>query len=162
MLSILILAGFTVTCLAISFVFDKKKTLTAIKKGGLMLLNLLFPFITILILVSAVLYFTPNELIVKWLGQDAGAVGMLIAGVVGSISLIPGFIAYPLGGILVKSGVGYPVIAIFITTLMMVGVITLPIEKKFFGMKVALTRNIFSFIGSIIVGLAIGALWGVL
>jgi uncharacterized membrane protein YraQ (UPF0718 family) len=45
---------------------------------------------------------------------------------------------------------------------MMVGIITLPLESKYFGWKVAVTRNIFSFIGAIIIGIAVGLLWGIL
>ncbi|HOV13124.1 MAG TPA: hypothetical protein PK771_02475, partial [Spirochaetota bacterium] len=115
--------------------------------------------LSILALISVVLYLTPNELLIKWLGKESGEKGMFIAALLGSISLIPGFIAYPLGGILVKNGVGYPVIAIFITTLMMVGILTFPIEKKFFGFKVAFLRNLFCFIGAIIIGLLIGLIW---
>ena len=80
----------------------------------------------------------------------------------GSISLIPGFIAYPLSGVLIKNGVSYPVIAVFITTLMMVGVLTLPLERKYFGWKVAIMRNLLSLIGALAIGITIGFLWSVI
>ncbi|MDD3052674.1 MAG: permease [Candidatus Cloacimonetes bacterium] len=160
--SVTILAIFTGVSLLLSAIFDKKKTGMALKKGIAMFINLLLPFATILIFVSTFLYLIPDKLIIQWLGKDAGISGMVIAAVVGSISLIPGFIAYPLGGILIKNGAGYPVIAIFITTLMMVGIITLPIEFKYFGKKIALLRNLLSFIGAIIVGLLMGLLWGLI
>jgi len=38
----------------------------------------------------------------------------------------------------------------------MVGVLTLPIEFKYFGKKAAIMRNVLSFFGAIIVGLLIG------
>ena len=66
------------------------------------------------------------------------------------------FFAYPLAGILVKSGVSYSVIAVFITTLMMVGILTLPLEAKYFGLKTAIIRNALYFVGAIIIGLIIG------
>ncbi|HOV07644.1 MAG TPA: hypothetical protein PK482_00855, partial [Spirochaetota bacterium] len=81
---------------------------------------------------------------------------------IGSVALIPGFISYPLAAVLLKNGVSYPVISIFITTLMMVGIVTLPIEKKFFGWRVALTRNILSFIGALIIGACMALIWGLL
>jgi uncharacterized membrane protein YraQ (UPF0718 family) len=162
MLSIVILLILTIVSLIISFILDKKKTFDAVKRGLKMFMNLLPPFITILILVSILLYFTPTELLIKWLGKESGAGGMLLAAAVGSISLIPGFIAFPLGSILIKSGVSYSVIGIFITTLMMVGVVTLPLEKKFFGLKTAVIRNILSFFGAVIIGILIGALWSVI
>jgi hypothetical protein len=42
------------------------------------------------------------------------------------------------------------------TTLMMVGVVTLPLEIKYFGKKAAILRNAFNFIAAIIIGILIG------
>ena len=72
---------------------------------------------------------------------------------VGSVALIPGFIAYPLCGILIKSGVAYSVIAFFITTLMMTGFTTLPVEAKFFGWRTSIIRNLFSLVAALFIGL---------
>lgn len=148
--------------LAVSFYFDRKKTLLGIKKGVKMFLNLMPTILVVLAAVSILLYFLPNELIVKHLGENAGWAGYAIAAVVGSLALIPGFIAYPLSGALVQSGVGYPVIAVFITTLMMVGILTLPIEIKFFGLKTSLLRNLFFLIGALIIGLFTGLIYHIL
>ncbi|MCX6721680.1 MAG: hypothetical protein NTY04_00590, partial [Candidatus Staskawiczbacteria bacterium] len=91
-----------------------------------------------------------------YLGEDAGFTGYVFAALAGSIALIPGFIAYPLAGILLKAGVSYPVIAVFITTLMMVGILTLPIEIKYFGVRISLIRNTLYFFGALIIGSLIG------
>jgi uncharacterized membrane protein YraQ (UPF0718 family) len=80
----------------------------------------------------------------------------MIAAILGSISLIPGFIAFPLAAILLKNGAAYNIVAVFITTLMMVGILTLPIEIKYFGVRVSILRNALSFIGALIIGLIIG------
>ena len=85
--------------------------------------------------------------------------GYVFGALIGSITLMPGFIAYPLCGFLIRNGVSYPIIAVFVTTLMMVGIVTIPIEKRYFGLKVTLLRNILSFIGAIIIGLLVGILW---
>ncbi len=135
---------------------DCQKTWLGIKKGLKMFLSLLPALLNILALVSIVLYLLPKETLIKWLGHDSGWLGMAVAAMLGSISLIPGFIAFPLGGILLKNGVSYQVLAVFITTLMMVGILTLPLEAKYFGMRVALLRNALSFIGAVLIGLLIG------
>ena len=88
----------------------------------------------------------------EYLGKEAGLGAYISAAAIGSVSLLPGFIAYPLAGILVQSGVSYSVIAVFITTLMMVGILTIPIEARYFGLKTTIIRNTLSFIGAIIVG----------
>lgn len=139
-----------------SLIADKRKTWTGIKKGLVMFVKILPAIVSVLILVSIILYLIPNESIVKYLGEDAGFTGYVFAAIAGSIALIPGFIAYPLAGILLKTGVSYPVIAVFITTLMMVGILTLPIEIKFFGVRVSLIRNALYFSGALIIGSLIG------
>lgn len=151
-----ILIFISIICLILSLVFDRKKTFEGFKRGLKMFLNLLPALLTVLILVSVFLYLVPDKTIIKLLGAKSGVMGVAIAAVAGSIALIPAFIAFPLAKILLVKGVSYPVVAVFITTLIMVGVLTLPIEFKYFGKKAAIMRNVLSFFGAIIVGLLIG------
>lgn len=81
---------------------------------------------------------------------------MVIAGVIGSITLIPGFVAFPLASSLIDNGAGYGQIAMFISTLMMVGIVTLPLEISYFGKRVAVKRNLFAVLFSIVVAVVIG------
>ena len=150
---LLVVAGITIIA---SLLADRRKTWLGIKTGLKMFFELLPALLNILVLVSIVLYLLPKETLIKWLGHDSGWLGMAVAAMLGSISLIPGFIAFPLGGILLKNGVSYQVLTVFITTLMMVGILTLPLEAKYFGMRVALLRNALSFIGAVLIGLLIG------
>ena len=142
--------------LVVSLIFDKNKTILGLKKGGKMLFNILHPFLNILILISVVLFFIPDTLIVHYLGANSGWFGFGIAAIIGSITLIPGFISYPLAATLLKQGATYAVVAVFMTTLMMVGIVTLPLEIKYFGRKAAILRNVFNFIAAIIIGIFIG------
>jgi uncharacterized membrane protein YraQ (UPF0718 family) len=114
--------------------------------------------LNILIAVSAFLFLVPNETIVRYLGKGTGFGGILVASLIGSVALIPGFISYPLAAILLKQGASYSVVAAFVTTLMMVGVMTLPLEIKFFGKRAAFMRNTLSFVGAIIIALLIGVI----
>ena len=152
----------TLASLFISSVFNKRKTIIGMKMGAKMFMNLLPPFLTVLIAVSFVLALIPEDVLEKLLGSESGIAGFFIAAGIGSVALIPGFISYPLAAVLLKNGVGYPVISVFITTLMMVGVVTLPIENKFFGWKVAVTRNILSFIGALMIGALMALLWSII
>ena len=81
---------------------------------------------------------------------------MLMASLVGSVTLIPGFVAFPLASVLLKNGAGFMQIAVFISTLMMVGIVTIPLEIKYFGKKAAILRNSTAFAFSFIVAIAIG------
>lgn len=147
---------FSGICLAVSLLADVKRTWSGIKKGMMMFLKLLPVLLSTLALVSIVLYLIPDETLIKYMGEDSGAMGWMTAALIGSVALIPGFIAYPLCGILVDSGVALSVIAVFITTLMMTGILTLPIEARFFGWKVSILRNLVSLAGALIIGLLMG------
>lgn len=147
---------------AVSFALDRKKTLAGFKKGWNMFKNVLLPFLSILILVAVVLYLIPPDVISRYLGANSGILGFSIAAVVGSITLIPGFISYPIAAGLIEQGASYAVVATFMTTLMMVGVITLPLEMKYLGQRAALIRNALNFIAAIIIGLVVGLVIGLI
>lgn len=140
----------------LSLLLDWKKTLMGLKKGWKMFQNIAIPFVNILILVSLALYVVPPSLIVKYLGPGSGWGGQMIAALVGSITLIPGFIAYPIASVLVNEGASYAIVATFMTALMMVGVVTLPLEIRYFGRKVAILRNVLNFITAIAIGAFVG------
>jgi uncharacterized membrane protein YraQ (UPF0718 family) len=142
--------------LLVSFIINRQKTLMGLKKGWNMFKNILVPFLNILILVSIALYLIPPNIISRYLGPESGPIGMGIAAIVGSITLIPGFISYPIAKGLIAQGASYMVVATFMTTLMMVGVVTLPLEIKYFGKRVAITRNLLNFVAAIIIGIAVG------
>ena len=144
----------------ISFIISRDKTLKAVKTAARKLVNILPAFLIMLILVSIVLFLVPEEVISSYLGSDNKFVGVLFASFFGSITLMPGFIAFPLCGILLKKGVLYMVLAAFTTTLMMVGVVTYPIEKKYFGVKVTILRNAISLFIALIVAVMIGIFFG--
>ena len=144
--------------LVMSFIANRQKTLMGLKKGWMMFKNILVPFLNILILVSIALYLISPSVISRYLGPESGALGLGIAAVVGSITLIPGFISYPIAKGLITQGASYTVVATFMTTLMMVGVVTLPLEIKYFGKTVAVSRNVLNFVAAVIIGLAVGVI----
>ena len=142
----------TILVTIISFLVDKKKTVKGITKGIKQFSKILPTLLSVIILISIILYFLSDEFFIDFLGKEAGFGAYFSAAMIGSISLMPGFISYPLAGILLKSGVSLSVIAVFITTLKMVGIMTIPIEARYFGLKTALIRNILSFFGALVVG----------
>jgi uncharacterized membrane protein YraQ (UPF0718 family) len=145
--------------LGISFFKDKKKTKIALKKAWKSFENILPQFLSILIIIGIMLAILSPEIISKLIGQQSGWIGMIIAAIIGSITLIPGFVAFPLASALLKNGAGFMQIAVFISTLMMVGIVTMPLEIKYFGKKATILRNtlavIFSFIVAIIIGVVL-------
>jgi uncharacterized membrane protein YraQ (UPF0718 family) len=135
---------------------DQKKTMAGFKKGWAMFRNMLLPFLNILIVVSLALYLIPPTVISRYMGPGSGVLGFGIAALVGSITLIPAFISYPIAAGLLRQGASYAVVATFMTTLLMVGVLTLPLEIRYFGRRPAFLRNALNFVAAIIIGLLVG------
>lgn len=146
--------------LLISFIANREKTCRAVKIAFMKLVKILPAFLSMLILVSIVLFVVPDKSISNYLSNDNEYISILVASFLGSITLMPGFIAYPLCGILLKKGVPYMVLSAFTTTLMMVGVLTYPIEKEYFGTKVTVIRNLISLFIAFIVALMTGIFFG--
>ena len=146
--------------LVVSLIVSRQKTLQALKIAARRLINILPAFLIMLILVSIVLFLIPDEVILDYLGTNNKFIGVLIASLFGSVTLMPGFIAFPLAGILLQKGVLYMVLAAFTTTLMMVGVLTYPVEKAYFGAKVTIIRNTISLFIALAVSLMVGLIFG--
>jgi uncharacterized membrane protein YraQ (UPF0718 family) len=146
--------------LIISLIVNRKKTLKAVKIAITKFTKIFPAFLTMLIFVSIILFLFPDEVILNYLGNSNKFISVLLASFIGSITLMPGFIAFPLSGILLTKGVSYMVLSAFTTTLMMVGILTYPIEKEYFGTKVTIIRNIISFFIAFIVAVITGILFG--
>ncbi len=147
----------TAVLLTLSLLKDKTKTRAALHKSWRSFENILPQFLTVLMMIGIMLSVLSPETISLLLGKDSGWYGVASASVIGSVTLIPGFIAFPLASALHKSGAGYTQIAAFVSTLMMVGVITIPMEIKFFGRKNAVLRNSLAFIFAVTAAVIIGA-----
>lgn len=111
-------------------------------------------------LASLVLTAISPERVSVWVSGEHLLASTGIAALIGSVALIPGFISFPLAGILLSKGVPYMVLAAFTVTLMLVGVATFPVERAYFGSAVAIVRNVVCFAIALLVALAIGLAFG--
>ena len=145
--------------LIVSFLINQEKTLQGLKRGWMKFYKTLPSYLMLLILISIVLLLS-EDLIVEYLGQDNIFLGLLFSLGIGSVTMMPGFIAYPLARILLQRGVPYMVIAGFVTSLMLVGVVTYPLEKSYMGRKATIIRNIMSFVVAGLIALVMGIAYG--
>jgi len=142
--------------LAISFFKDKKKTRLALRKAWKAFEHILPEFMVVIILVGVLIAVLNPEMISRIIGADSGWFGVVMATLVGSVTLIPGFIAFPTAALLLEGGAGYMQIAAFISSLMMVGFITMPVEIRYFGKRTTYLRNGLAYAFSYLVALIIG------
>ena len=155
MLTGIVFYALAIALLALSFFRDRAKTAQALRKAWKSLEGILPQFLGIIVLIGILLAVFDPKTIQKLIGSSSGWGGTLLASAIGSITLIPGFIAFPTAAMLLKGGAGYMQIAAFISTLMMVGVITLPAEISTFNSKVALLRNGLAYLFSLFVALIV-------
>ncbi len=148
-----IIAG---AALFISLIRDRGKTKKALLKALKTFEGILPQFLVVLLIVAATLAVLDTATISKFLGQNSGILGIIGASLVGAITLIPGFVAFPAAAALLSAGAGASQIAAFISSLMMVGVVTLPVEMKYFGKKTAILRNSIAFGFSFLVAAFVG------
>ncbi|NCO42383.1 MAG: permease [Armatimonadetes bacterium CG_4_10_14_3_um_filter_66_18] len=152
MIALWILTGIA---LLASLMVSRAKTRAAVAKGLRMLWNITPLLVAVLAVVSLALAGIGSEALRRGL-SGSGPLAFWTAIGIGSVALIPGFIAYPLAGVLRAQGASVAVLAAFITSLMMVGVLTLPVEARFFGWRVSVIRNALAFVGAIVVAALMG------
>ena len=144
------------TLLLVSFLKDKNKTKKSIRIAWNSFIKLLPSAFSIMLFVGITLAVFDQKLITSIIGPESGIFGAMFALIIGSITLIPSFIAFPLGGALLKAGAGYMQVAALVTTVMAVGIVTLPAEIKYFNKSIAIIRNAFSILICIIFTAVIG------
>ncbi len=155
----LILYSLTSAAVLISFLVKKGETFKAFHKAWKMFLKVLPSLLVMMVLSSVFLYFFPPEKFREVLSSDRPA-SLLIAAVLGSITLVPGFIVFPLMGLLREQGISFMIISVFTTTLMMVGVVTFPVERLYLGTRLAVMRNLTGLVIALLVALATGIVFG--
>lgn len=146
----------TILLVIYSVIKSKEKTKKSLKIALIKALSLGPWIIAIIFGIGLLLTFIPPETIKYYLGGEMQISQVILAALVGTVSMIPSLISLPLSGSLIDSGASYTTIAAFYTTLTMVGFITMPLEIKTLGKKVTLWRNIFAFIFAIIISILIG------
>ncbi len=153
-----ILYALAISLLIVSLIKDRKKTKMALKKAWKSFENIMPQMLAVLLLIGFLLALVSPEMISRLIGQESGVLGVAIAALLGSITLIPGFVAFPLAASLLKAGAGLTQIAVFVSTLMMVGIVTLPIEIKYFGKRATYTRNLLALFFSVAVAVILGSI----
>ncbi|MCC4769152.1 permease [Methanosarcina sp. DH2] len=127
------------------FVSERDKIPLSLNKVKKKLFKALFHFFNILILIKIILFFVPNSLAVCYLGANSCWYGFGTSALSGSITQLPVFLLHPITCTLLKPGITYTLIEVFITAVLVVGIIALLFENKYFSQKPAIERNALNF-----------------
>lgn len=156
MVTIIAIYSLLAVGLIASFVKSREKTLKAFKIAGKAFVKTGPSLLTVLGIVGLTLGILTPEIIAKAVGAEAGVMATLIASVLGAITLIPSLVAFPLAGSLLRSGATVMTISAFVTSLVMVGIVTAPMEIKELGKKFTLLRNGLGFLAALLIAVVMG------
>ncbi|MFP5109889.1 hypothetical protein ACSU6B_24560 [Neobacillus sp. C211] len=145
-----ILYVMAIILLSISFIKDRNKTRDALLKSWKSFRNIIPDMLSIMLFVGLSLSILTPSLISSIIGEKSGLIGIVYSALIGSIALVPSFVVFPLGHTLVQNGAGLPQVAVLMSTLMSVGITTLPMEQKIFGRSFAYSRNASAVLMSLI------------
>lgn len=150
--------GITGAAFIASLVKDKQKTFNSIKMARGMMKNMIGEIVGILFLIGLILTFIPPEVIKNVLGESNLFISTVISALVGSITLIPAFVAFPLVGSFCRCRCKYCPCRCILNYFNDGWNSDIPIRKQEFGLKFATTRNVLSFVFALIIALTMGVI----
>ncbi|QGU94012.1 permease [Clostridium bovifaecis] len=152
----LILYGVALILLLLSYIHDKGKTKKALRRAWKSFENVMPQFLGIIFIIGIMLSVLKPEVISHIIGKESGIFGVVLSAIVGSITMMPTFVAFPTADMLLKNGAGYAQVGALVSTLTLVGIITFSLEAKYIGKKATFYRNFLAFMFSFVVAFVIG------
>jgi len=142
----------------LAFTMFRNRTLCvkALRIALKMLISLMPMMLIIILSIGLLFAFLPQPTLQRFLGEQSGPLGIVAAAAAGAVLHIPALLAFPLAASLLEKGASTAVVAAFITTLTMVGFVTLPMEIKELGLRFALWRNGLSLLAACVIALLMG------
>jgi uncharacterized membrane protein YraQ (UPF0718 family) len=151
-LRIVIVLGLSLGGLSIFFPQIISKSLQISGKYGIEML-LVFP--AFLVLMGLADVWIPKELINKYLGQESGLKGILLAIFLGTLPTGPMYIALPIAGELLRKKASLVNVITFLGVWASLKVPQIGVEIQFLGVKFAALRFVFTLASVIIIGFII-------
>ncbi|MFW5905809.1 MAG: permease [archaeon] len=153
-----IVNGLAVIGLLAALYVDRDRGFQSLKRGLFSFVRILPTVLTIVVIIGLLLGFVPPDVLRQFVGDQSGVGGLLLTGSIGSVLHIPSIIAFPLAASFREMGASTSIVAVFVTTLTMIGVVTLPLEVRELGWRFAALRNGLSFLGALFIAVLMGAI----
>lgn len=150
----------TLAITVIIFILDKesgKSVLTIAESSFIQMIMVLPPIMLLLGLMDV---WVPRETMMKFMGNNSGVVGVLLAIALGSVAAGPLYAAFPITGVFIKKGVKFSNIMIFIGAWCTTKIPTLFFELSALGARYTFTRMIVNLPFIIIIAYLIEKILG--
>ena len=125
------------------------KAFNSIKNSFLQMLSVLPPIMIILGLIDE---WVPKESMMKYMGNDSGIMGIVISIIFAAFAAGPMYAAFPFATVLLKKGVKFTNVIIFMNAWCVIKISTLLFEISSLGYKFTFYRLIIDFVGVIVMG----------
>ncbi len=152
---------FFITCLIVTIIITISNKDLGIKSFNIafsslkQMLQVVPPIMMILALIDV---WIPRETMMKYMGENSGIKGVSLAMLIGSIAAGPMYAAFPFTKVLLKKGVKFSNIIIFMNAWCVTKISTLIFEFSSLGYKLTLARLLIDIPGVIIMGYLVEAL----
>ncbi len=144
--SIASIAALALVAAVTVYVRDGQAHFLAVLTDDLWLLGDMLPKVVAGCLIAVfITYLMPRELVARWIGEESGFLGLVVAAIIGSI--LPGgpITIYPVAGALVAMGADGGAVVAFLTSWTLIGYTrALVWEMPFFGAHFVLWRVLLS------------------
>jgi len=132
-------------------VFNVETGMNALKITGYSLKEMILVIPPIFILLGLLDVWVPKETMVKYMGEESGSTGILLAIFIGSAAAGPLYGAFPVAAVFMKKGVKFSNILIFIGAWSTTKIPMILFEIAALGPKFAITRLLIDIPGIIII-----------
>lgn len=147
------LIGFTI-CIII-YVFNENLGLSIFNSAKLNILQMLSILPPVMILLGLLDVWVPREYFIKYMGCNSGFVGILLSFLIAFFAAGPMYAAFPFTAVLIKKGVKFSNIIIFLNAWCVTKFSTLLFEIGALGYEFTLVRLIIDIPGVIVMGYAV-------
>ncbi len=134
----------SITAVLLYFVHTKGGNIQAVATEGVGTLLKVLPVLAFaLVAAGCLVYLVPAEMIVKWVGKDSGAKGIMIGSVAGMIAPPGGpIVVYAIAAGFMKAGAGFATIVSFVTAYNLLALHRIPFEITMVGWKFLVLRTL--------------------
>lgn len=137
----------------VSLYKNKSKLKKTINKGFRSFIQNSIRIFAIFVIIGILQNFLSKEAVGNFLLKFSGIKGIFTGAIVGGIMMGPVATGYPIGNYLLENSVPISLVASFLASWVMIGIVSLSFEIKNFGKRFTIVRNIFAFISIIIIAL---------
>lgn len=133
-------------------IFDPNTGFKAFDIAGSSFMQMVSVLPPIMILLGLMDVWVPRETMMKFMGEDSGFLGVALAILLGSLAAGPMYAAFPFTAVLLRKGVKFSNIVIFMNAWCVTKIPTLLFELAYLGYNFTLVRFLINLPGIIIMG----------